>query len=378
MSARRTWRTAVIALLACLGLTLAACSSAASSNSAPANSAPANDASSPSSGGANTVTLNLGGAQTFTWKLGQPLKVAFFAYGSSTAWEVAMDKSAKETAAKLGIDMTMFDPNEDAQTQFNQMQTALTSGKYNAWTFAPVDGSLICNVVQQAAAKGIAVINQQAGVCGRDGNSGEAARVPGLLGFDGGIGASASTWKAFTDYVSKDNPGPTKAIVLSGTAGVAQTISSSNAIKALQAARPDFDVLGTYPTDYSTQSGFNLTQQALQQHPNVQVIISIYSGITAGARQAVQEAGLAGKVKIYDVGGDSQAIAAVRSGLQTMTVPQFPATQVRTALETFVALNKGEVKGPVIKMNDGSTLGGANGQVFFVTKANAVKFTAEY
>jgi len=221
MSARRTWRRAAIALLACLGLTLAACSSATSSNGASASSASANDASSPSSGGANAVTLNLGGAQPFTWKLGQPLKVAFFAYGSSTAWEVAMEKSAKETAAKLGIDMTMFDANEDAQTQFDQMQTALTSGKYNAWTFAPVDGSLICTVVQQAAAKGIAVINQQAGVCGRDGNSGEAARVPGLLGFVGGIGASASTWKAFTDYVSKDNPGPTTAIVLSGTAGVA-------------------------------------------------------------------------------------------------------------------------------------------------------------
>jgi ribose transport system substrate-binding protein len=258
------------------------------------------------------------------------------------------------------------------------MQTALTSGKYNAWTFAPVDGSLICNVVQQAAAAGIAVINQQAGVCGRDGNSGEAARVPGLLGFVGGIGASASTWKAFTDFVSKDNPGPTKAIVLSGTAGVAQTISSSNAIAALQKARPDFDVLGTYVTDYSTQSGFNLTQQALQQHPNVQVIISIYSGITAGARQAVQEAGLAGKVKIYDVGGDSEAIAAIRSGLQTMTIPQFPATQVRTALGLFVQLDKGQLKGPVIKMNDGSTLGGANGQVFFVTKANAANFAAEY
>lgn len=376
MRARRTRRTAGIALLACLGLTLAACSS--SSSVASSSVASTSGASSPSSGGAGTVTLNLGGPKPLVWKLGQPLKVAFFAYGSGTAWEVAMDNSAKETAAKLGIDMTMFDANEDAQTQFDQMQTALTSGKYNAWTFAPVDGSLICTVVQQAAAKGIAVINQQAGVCGRDGNSGEAARVPGLLGFVGGIGASASTWKAFTDYVSKDNPGPTTAIVLSGTAGVAQTISSSNAIKALQQARPDFHVLGTYVTDYSTQSGFNLTQQALQQHPKVQVIISIYSGITAGARQAVQEAGLSGKIKIYDVGGDSQAVAAVRSGLQTMTVPQFPATQVRTALELFVQLDKGQVTGPVIKMNDGSTLGGANGQVFFVTKANAANFTSEY
>ncbi|OOP60500.1 hypothetical protein BMF89_16675 [Arthrobacter sp. SRS-W-1-2016] len=320
----------------------------------------------------------MGGSQPLTWTPGQPLKVAFFAYGSSTAWEVAMTKSAKETAAHLGIDMTVFDSNENAQTQFNQMQTALTSGKYNAWTFAPVDGSLICSVVQQAATKGIAVINQQAGVCGKDGESGDAARVPGLLSFVGGIGASASTWKAFTDYVSKDNPDPTTAVVLSGTAGVAQTISSSDAIKALHTARPDFDVLGTYATDYSSQSGYNLTQQALQQHPNVKVIISIYSGITTGARQAVKEAGLAGKVKIYDVGGDTEAVAAVRTGLQTMTVPQFPATQVRTALETLDKLNKGQIDGPVIKMNDGSTLGGPNGEPFFVTKSSAANFTAEY
>jgi ribose transport system substrate-binding protein len=322
--------------------------------------------------------LNLGGPQDLTWKTGQPLNVAFFAYGTSTAWEVAMANSAKDEAKKLGINLTLFDPREDAQTQFNQMQTALTTGKFNAWTFAPVDGSLICNVVQQAAAKGIAVVNQQAGVCGRDTKSGNEAHVPGLLGFVGGIGANGAVWKAFANYVSKDNPGPTKAIVLSGTAGVAQTIAAAGGMAQLQKDRPDFHILNTYPTDYSTQSGYNLTQQALQQHPDTQVIISIYAGITSGARQAVKEAGLDGKIKIYDVGGNKPAVQAVAAGLQTMTVPQFPATQVSQALQMIVALNQGKLTGPEIEMNDGSKLGGTNGEPFFVDKSNASTFQAEY
>jgi ribose transport system substrate-binding protein len=358
------WRTAGIALVACTGLLLAACSSG--------GGGPA------SASGAGAVQLNLGGPQPFAWKTGQPLNVAFFAYGTSTAWEVAMADSAKAEAKTLGINLTLFDPREDAQTQFNQMQTALTTGKFNAWTFAPVDGSLICNVVKQAAAKGIAVVNQQAGVCGLDTESGDAAHVPGLLGFVGGIGANADVWKAFADFVSKDNPGPTKAIVLSGTAGVAQTIAAAGGVKKLTQDRPDFDILGTYATDYSTQSGYNLTQQALQQHRDTQVIVSIYAGITAGARQAVKEAGLDGKIKIYDVGGNRPAVQAVKDGLQTMTVPQFPATQVSQALQLIVKLNQGQVTGPVIEMNDGSKLGGTSGQPFFVDKSNAATFQAEY
>src|SRR4051794_30378692 len=33
-------------------------------------------------------------------------------------------------------------------------------------------------------------------------------------------------------------------------------------VKKLTQDRPDFNILGTYVTDYSTQSGYNLTQQA--------------------------------------------------------------------------------------------------------------------
>jgi ribose transport system substrate-binding protein len=324
------------------------------------------------------VKVTLGGGHELTWQKTQHPKVAFFEYARNNSWTSAEADAASAEAKKLGFDLTIFDPKGDAQTQFNQMQTALSTGKFAAWTFVPVDSALICSVVKQAVAKGIAVINQQAGICGRDTNSGTAVLEPGLLGFSGGIGANADVWKAVADYVSKDNPGPTKAIVLSGTAGVPQTIAADNAMKGLKKARPDFDILGTYVTDYSTQSGFNLTQQALQQHPDVKVIVSIYAGITAGARQAVKEAGLEGKVKIYDVGGNQPAVDAIRAGAQTMTVPQFPATQTKTALDILDQLNKGELHGPVIKMNDGSTLGGASGQPYFVDKSNAATFTAEY
>jgi ribose transport system substrate-binding protein len=363
ITVRIGWRTAVVALLACTSFALAACGS-----------------SNGDSGGAGggEVKVALGGGHELTWKKTPHPKVAFFSYAHNNSWTSAEADSAKATAKKLGFDLTIFDPKGDAQTQFNQMQTALSSGKFAAWTFVPVDSSLICSVVKQAIAKGIAVINQQAGICGRDTKSGNEVLEPGLLGFSGGIGANQNVWNSVADYVSKDNPGPTKAIVLTGTAGVPQTIAAENGMKKLKKDRPDFNILGSYVTDYSEQSGFNLTQQALQQHPDLKVIISIYAGITTGARQAVKQAGLEHKIKIYDVGGNQPAVDAVRSGDQTMTVPQFPATQTKTALEILDQLNKGKLTGPVIKMNDGSTLGGASGGTFFVDKSNAATFNAEY
>jgi ABC-type sugar transport system substrate-binding protein len=129
---------------------------------------------------------------------------------------------------------------------------------------------------------------------------------------------------------------------------------------------------------YTEQDGYNLTQQAVQQHPNVTVIMSVYSGTTQGAVKALQAAHLQGKVKLYDQGGDSESVTAIKDGTQSMSMPLFPASQASTAVALLNQLNTGQVSAPQVRLNDGSTLGGANGEPYFVDKGNVGTFTAEY
>jgi ribose transport system substrate-binding protein len=360
---------------------LAACSSGSSSSTSASSTSAAGASDTGSSAAAaigKVLNVDVGGGYTLRWKTGQPLKIAFFQFATNNGWTVSEVNAAKAEAAKVGASLTVFDAQSSPQNQFNQMQTALNTGDYNAWMYVPTDGTLICNIVSKLApAKGIAVIQQQAGICGNDNADGAAARQPGEFGYVGGNG-DLSTWTAFTNYVCKANAKPTNAIVLSGPAGSDTTNVSNQAFKAMAKTCPQIHIVETLPTLFTEQDGFNLTQQAMQQHPDVGVIMSVYSGTTQGAVKALQAAHLQGKVKLYDQGGDSESVTAIKAGIQSMTMPLFPASQASVAVSLLNMLNTGQVSTPQVRLNDGSTLGGTNGAPYFVDNKNVSSFVAEY
>jgi ribose transport system substrate-binding protein len=320
----------------------------------------------------------LGGGETLNWKTGQQLKIAYFEYASTNAYLQAAIAGAKVEAQKIGASITVFDAQGDPQTQFNQMQTALATGGYNAWIVNAVSGTLICNIAsKQAPAKGIAVVNQDDGICGKFGQNEGTVRAPGLYGFIGGTN-SLSDWTAFANYIGSASTGETNAIVLSGSAGQTTALVSQEAFTAMEKNYPNIHIVETLPTDFTEQDGFNLTQQAIQQHRNVNAIISVYSDLTQGAIKALQAAGDAGNIKIYDQGGDTASVAAIKAGTQVMSMAIFPASQASGSVELLNKLNLGQVSTPQVVWNDGSPQSGPDGGPLFITKSNVSSFSAQY
>jgi ribose transport system substrate-binding protein len=184
-------------------------------------------------------------------------------------------------------------------------------------------------------------------------------------------------WNSIADYVAKANTGPTNAIVLSGPASVGSVKESNAAWAKMVKEHPNIKIVATEPTDFTTAVGFSATQTALAQHPDANIILSVYSGVTQGAVKAIQAAHDEGKVKLYDQGGDTASIAAIKEGAQTMTAPDFPYTEIQTVVNLIGNVNTGKVTKPSSIMNDGTTWG-QDGGSFFVTKANVDKFKPEY
>jgi ribose transport system substrate-binding protein len=364
--ARRPLRFGLlIGAVACAAIGLTACSSSSSSGSS-------------SSSAGKTVSINLGGGETLNWKTGQQLKIAYFEYASTNAYLQAAIAAAKAEAQKIGASITVFDAQGDPQTQYNQMQTALATGGYDAWIINAVSGTLICNIAsKQAPAKGIAVVNQDDGICGRFGQNAGTVRAPGVYGFIGGTN-SLDDWTAFANYIGSASPGATNAIVLSGSAGQTTALVSQEAFTAMEKKFPNIHIVETLSTDFTEQDGFNLTQQAIQQHRNVNAIISVYSDLTQGAIKALQAAGDAGKIKIYDQGGDTQSVAAIKAGTQVMSMAIFPASQASGSVELLNKLNLGQVTTPQVIWNDGSPQSGPDGGPLFITKSSVSSFTPQY
>jgi ribose transport system substrate-binding protein len=319
---------------------------------------------------ASSGTSSGGGGQ----KISSPadLKIAYFSAGTSNAYLQAAISAAKSTAGQMGAHLDVFDGQFSAQTQFNQMQTALTSGKYNAFVVEPNDGNLVCNLLtKQAAAKGILVSVFNEPICGRATNAGDQLWEPGTLTYVGG--QTVGSYQQWVQQVIADNPGGGEVAVITGPDLNANTIVMREAEKALK-ANPKFNVVAEQTTDYTTPKGFAASQTILQAHPTLKIIMSNYSGLTRGVVQAVDGASRKGSVRIYDFGGDTWALNAMKSGDLRQTVMMLPKQETIDALQALADKVQGKQVPKFIDLTKSPTLPGTA----FVSAGNLSKFTAEY
>jgi ribose transport system substrate-binding protein len=215
------------------------------------------------------------------------------------------------------------------------------------------------------------VVNTNAPLCGRRQKDGADAWAPGSLAFVGGT-QWVSTLKAWGEEIKKRNPGPQKVIVLAGPKGNAQSENASTALKDIQKQNPEFQVVTTVYTNFSTPDAQKKMQDALQAHPETTIVASIYSETTKGTVVALKQAGKLGKVKIYDVGADSTVVPLIEKGQVEMTFPYYPKSMGRSAID---ALYNARIGKPYKKVyaNDGheaESLRKPGAPLLFVDKSN--------
>jgi ribose transport system substrate-binding protein len=341
-------RTTLVSLSAfsLLALGLAACTSPAD-----AESATAEDVATPTSSA--------------------ELTVAFFQAGSSNAYLQANIDAAEELAGELGMELDVFDAQWDAQTQANQMQTALTSGKYNAMMILPVDGNLVCDsITEDAIPAGMLVSVLNLPICGRETAVGEETREPGTVTFVGG--QTRPVYDEWVDEVIADHPDGGTAALVAGPDLSANTITFFAAAEKLE--ENGFTVVARQTTDYTTPRGNSAATAILSANPDLTVLMSNYSGVTLGVVQAVADAGRTGDVDIYDVGGDEWGLEQVRAGTLKSTVMLLPRRETEEALQALADAADGKDVAPFIDLAEDPSLPGT----VLARKDNVDEFTAEY
>ncbi len=272
----------------------------------------------------------------------------------------------------MGATLDVFDGQFDSRTQFNQMQTALTSEKYNAFAVEPNDGNLVCNMLtKQAPAQGIMVTIFNEPICGRATNSGDALYQPGTVTYVGG--QTLDSYLEWVKQIVADNPNGGTVAVVTGPDLNANTLVMREAEKTLK-ANPKFKVVAEQTTDYTTPKAFSAAQTILQSNPDLNLIMSNYSGMSQGVVQAVNGAGRKGQVRIYDFGGDSWAVNAVKSGDLRQTVMMLPRQETIQALQALADKVQGKTVPQFIDLTKSTTLPGTP----FVSASNATSFNPEY
>lgn len=296
------------------------------------------------------------------------LKIAYFSAGTSNAYLQAGIDAAKKKANEMGADLDVFDGQFDAQEQFNQMQTALTSGKYNAFAVEPNDGNLVCKLLtKQAPSKGVLVSVFNLPICGRATNLGEATWEPGTVTYVGG--QTLDIYNEWVDTVMKENPEGGKIALISGPDLNANSICFFKAAKAFD-NNPKFKIVAKQTTDYTTPKAFQAAQTILQSNPDLDIIMSNFSGMTRGVVKAAGNK----DVKIYDFGGDAWALANVKAGKLAQTVMMLPRQESIQSLEALGLAADGKQPPKFVNLTKDPSLPGTP----FANKQNLSEFKGEY
>ncbi|MDO8212243.1 sugar ABC transporter substrate-binding protein [Conexibacter sp. CPCC 206217] len=292
-----------------------------------------------SGGGGDGASVDVG-----TQKIsvsGQP-RVAYFVYGSGNAYGAAGVAAAKAAAARNDLELTVYDGAFDPQKQFNQLQTAVQSGRFNAFSLGPIDANLVCTLAsRQAPAKKIVVgvVNQP--LCGRYIQPTDAGLwQPGTLNYASGYFTRRRLLQ-WLQAVADKYPGPQKVGLITGLAVDSLSKLVDLDVKEIQRDHPDFDVVGELRTDYTTTKGYSAAQNLLQSNPDLTLIVSDYSDLTVGAAKAIEQAGKSGSVALADFGGSRQVAELVRRGVVGLTAPTYPKTEVEDSIEALVAAFRG-------------------------------------
>jgi ribose transport system substrate-binding protein len=293
-------------------------------------------------GGSNTSASNAAATSSAS---GKKLHVAYFSFAVQNSYDASILAAAQKAAAAANAQLTVFDANNNPQTQYGQVQDAIARGSYNGFMIQAIDGAGLMPLAKQAISKHIQV-----------------AAVSQVLGPNQETAAPQVPGEA-ASVVNNDYADGVRIGKLVEQACASLKTSQCNVgymydVKAStfdQARRAGFDsviehdpkvkVVAEGQANFTASGGLQAAQTMLQAHPNINIMFGSDQAME-GATSAIKSAGR--KVVIVGEGGSVPGLNHVKDGSWFGDVVVRPATQGKVAVEDLVkAVRTGEHSGGV-------------------------------
>jgi ribose transport system substrate-binding protein len=260
----------------------------------------------------------------------------------------------------------VFDANNDPKKQFAQLQTATSSGDYDAIIVQPIFGTGLITGVQDAISAKKKVVNMDQ-ILGKD-LSTDQPKVDGLSGNVVFVPTEIGTklGKLVTQACQEKSLNPCKVGYLFDIKASALDLAIKKSFDAAVAGSP-VKVVAQGESFFTPALGLKAAQNMLQAHSDMNLIVGSDQGIE-GAIQAIGKK----KVILVGYGGSAAGIQGVAAGTWYGTIAQLPASEGRLATQAAIkAVRTGAKTGGVDPVADLPAEG-------VVTKDNADQFTGEW
>jgi ribose transport system substrate-binding protein len=162
------------------------------------------------------------------------------------------------------------------------------------------------------------------------------------------------------NYVVKVSGGKARVGILEGIPGHETGDSRLRGFRDAVQGTPGIAIVASQPANWERDQGFNVFQNMLQAHPDIDAVFAASDLMALGAIEAIAAAGKTGKIRVVGFDALDDAKKAIAAGTMEASVAQFPYEMGRVAVESAVKAMRGERLPPDI-----------NVKLELVTKENA-------
>ena len=264
-------------------------------------------------------------------------RIALVLKTANNPFFIDMQKGAEDAAKKLGVNLIVQAAEREVDVE-KQMQIIenLIQTKVAALCVTPSGSREIVPAIEKANRAGIPVVIVDTRVDSKA-MSESSAKIASFIGSDNYEGG-----KLAGEFIAKKLGGKGKVAVLEGIPGHETGDSRLKGFREALKATPEIQIVASQTANWERDQGFNVFQNILQSHPDVQAVFACSDLMALGAVEAIAAAKKTGQITVIGFDASDEARKAVLSGTMDATVAQSPAEMGALAVENAYHLIKGE------------------------------------
>ncbi len=250
---------------------------------------------------------------------------------------IDMQRGAEDAAGRLGVRLVVQSPERevDVEKQMQIVENLVETG-VSALCIAPASSKGIVPALAKANAARIPIVVVD------DEVDADAAREAGVhtesyVGSDNVEGGRLAG-----RHLVEASGGRAKVAVLEGIPGHETGDSRLRGFREAIQGAPGVAVVSSQTANWERDQGFNVFQNMLQAHPEIDSVFACNDMMALGAVEAIAAAGRTGKVRVIGFDAVDDARKAIEAGTMDASIAQFPSEMGRIAVETAVKLLWGE------------------------------------
>jgi len=258
---------------------------------------------------------------------------------------VDMRRGAQEAADRLGVTLQVqaaereIDVEKQMQIVENMIQTGI-----QALCITPSGSREIVSALVKAKDAKVPIVVVDTRVDAKAAAD-AGVRPETFVGSDNYEGG-----KLAGEYLIKVTGGKAHVGILEGIPGHETGDSRMRGFRDAVKGSPGITIVASQPANWERDQGFNVFQNMLQAHQDIDSVFACSDLMALGAIEAIAAAGKTGRIRVIGFDALDDAKKAIAAGTMEASVAQFPSEMGRAAVESAVKVIRGETVPPDIKV----------------------------